>query len=150
MGECKHKSVGYWPESNEEGWKCLDCNQKLGEPAGYSPQLDRSHTYDKVFGILDEMHNAHFVYCSNGTGADILTQDVVNQCERTGLYDQVSIMQYILVLGFGTHAQFWKEIGDGVVSGNDLRARCHCGQLATSFGRVNTCSEHISTEMFAA
>lgn len=142
MSECTHENIAYYPELNEAGWKCLDCEIKPGEPEGYSPGLDRSHTYDKVYRILDDLHNSNLVYCSNGTGADVLCEIVVTHCKRTGLYDQISIMQYILALGFNGHAAYWKTVGDGIVSGNDPRDRCTCGKLATTYqGDKKSCSE---------
>lgn len=139
---CKHENVAYYPATNEEGWKCLDCPEPLGEPEGYSPQLDRSHIYDKVNGLLLELHESKFIHVSNGTGGDVLTEAVVKECQRSGLYDQVSIMQYILALGEEGHAAYWKEIGDGIIAGNDPRDRCGCGQLATSScGKQKSCSK---------
>jgi hypothetical protein len=144
MTDCTHESFGYFPAVNEEGWKCFNCGSLLpGEPDGYRPDLDRSHTDAKVYGLLNDLHENKFIYVSNGAGGDILTNEVVKQCQRSGLYDQISIIQYILALGESEHAAYWKEIGDGVVNGNDKRERCHCGKLATSFGsKGNRCSEH--------
>lgn len=147
MGEqtvCKHEPFGYFPAINENGWKCFDGDHLLpGEPDGYRPDLDRSHTEDKVYGIMNDLHQGSFVYISNNEMGEFVTREVIQRCRDTGLYDQISIMQFVLEFAEDGHAKFWKKIGDGVVSGNDPRDRCHCGKLATSYGGTgHFCLEH--------
>lgn len=148
MVDCKHETFGYFPAINEEGWKCLDGDHLLpGEPDGYRPDLDRSHTEDKVYGIMNDLHEGQFIHISNGSHGDFITSQVVQRCKDTELYDQVSIMQFVIEVAEDGHAQFWKKIGDGVMSGNDPRDRCRCGKLATVYsGTGNHCSEHYAQE----
>jgi hypothetical protein len=157
MGEtnCQHESFGYFPAINEAGWRCLDGDHLMpGDPNGYRPDLDRSHTEDKVYGMMNDLHEGRFIYISNGTGGDICTGEVAKRCRETGLYDQISIIRFILEIAESGHAAYWKTIGDGIVSGNDPRDRCHCGKLATSYSsRGRLCSEHGAqtfAETFAA
>lgn len=149
MNDCSHAEFGYFPAVNEQGWKCFNCGSLLpGEPDGYRPDLDRDRVKDKVYGLMNDLHENKFIYISNGTGGDILVEQVAAHCKRAGLYDQISIMQYILALGEEGHAKFWKEIGDGIVSGNDPRDRCHCGKLATTYsGDGMFCDEHGFAEL---
>lgn len=146
---CEHVEFGYFPAVNEEGWKCFHCNSLMpGEPDGYRPDLDRERIEDKVYGLMNDLHENKFIYISNGSGGDIIVGEVSAKCKASGLYDQISIIKYILEVGEEGHADYWKDIGDGIVSGNDPRERCHCGKLATSFGnRGNRCSEHWNLDL---
>lgn len=148
---CTHESFGYFPAINEAGWKCFGCGELLdGEPNGYRPDLDRSHLEDKVYGIMSDLHQHDFIWISNSGHGEHVLAEVLPRCRETGLYDQITIMHYILESSDGTHAAFWKEIGDGVINGNDQRKRCQCGKLATCFGSGgDRCSEHVG-DIFTA
>lgn len=140
--DCKHESFGYWPAVNESGWNCFDCGVLLpGEPNGYRPDLDRSHIAEKVSGLLFELSESNWIHVSNGTGGEILSSMVAEKCRQTGFYDQSAIVRYIMETDT-SHSDYWKKIGDGVVSGNDPRDRCKCGKLATTYSDAgNSCSE---------
>lgn len=129
---CPHANLYWYPAINEEGWKCADCGTKPGEPPGYSPQHDRSHMYVKVDNILQELVTAQLVHVSNSSAGEWITSEVMKVCIVAGTFDQYSILKAILDLPDMTesHAKFWKEIGEGVITGNDPRARCECGALA--------------------
>jgi hypothetical protein len=144
MNECTHENFGYFPAINEAGWKCFGCKKKLpGEPDGYRPDLDRSHLQDNVYGLMNDLHEHDFIWVSNSEYGEHILSEVMTRCREAGLYDQITIMHYILEANAGTHAEFWKEIGDGVVSGNDPRDRCDCGKLATTYtSNGKSCSEH--------
>jgi hypothetical protein len=134
--------------TNEDGWKCCACDEKPGEPPGFSPELDRKYIARKVFGLLDDLHNHDLVHVSNGCGGDSIVAAVSERCRREGVYDQQSILAFILGEDGGSHARYWKEISDGIIAGQDPRDRCHCGALATcsrstGSGWIRTCSEHI-------
>lgn len=156
MTDHKHEFVWKLNDCNETGWHCLGCDHKPGEPPGYSPHLDRSHTDEKIASILMSLHMQDFVYVSNGTeGADIEVE-VARRCHRDAAFDQLSIIGFIVdELGRGgKHAAYWREIGEGVISGNDKRNRCACGALATcascsADGWVHRCSACSSRELDA-
>lgn len=123
----------YYLDTNEEGWRCCSCAYRPGEPQGFSPELDRSHTYQKVMGILLDLHNGDFVHVSNGTHGECLQEMVTERCRREGIYDQYSITLFLLEALTASHQKYWKEVSDGVIAGKDPRRRCPCGALATSF-----------------
>lgn len=116
---------------NEDGWLCLECEAKPGEPPGFCPQLDRQDTAGKVFDILNQLHDLNFTYVSNGSMGDGMVGRVVYTCRKSGVYDQESIVVRLLRAGAGHHAAFWKKISLGVIRGQDERNRCACGKLAT-------------------
>jgi hypothetical protein len=131
---------------NETGWSCLECAEQPGEPPGFCPELDRSHTTDKVESILMDLHESNLFNVSNGSEGERITETVAERCHELGRYDQNTIIAEILALR-PSHAEYWKRIGDGVVAGNDPRDRCHCGALATCStsskdGWVRTCRDH--------
>lgn len=147
MKSCEHKTFYYYPATNEDGWKCADrCGEKMpGDPPGYRPDLDRDEIWLKVGGLLNDLHGADLVYVSNGTGGDGLTSTVADRCKREGRFDQYSILLFLLEEMTPSHADYWKEISDGVVSGRDPRRRCAeegCGRLATVYGERDSCHEH--------
>lgn len=145
--DCKHEYY-YYPHINEEGWKCVSCEDKPGEPAGFSPQLDREEIEIKVGGILNDMDAASLIHISNGSYGDVLQGHVADRCRKEERYDQYSIVLFIMEVEAPSHAKFWKGISDGIVTGNDPRDRCHCGQLATSWqGDNKFCSGECSKQM---
>jgi len=147
MKDCGHKEFYYYPAPNEAGWKCVDCGQKMpGDPAGYRPDLDRKEIRLKAGGLLNDLHNANLIYISNGSHGDHIEAKVADRCRREGRFDQYSILLLILEELTPSHAEYWKRVGDGVVSGNDPRSRCDeegCGKLADSYGARKTCMEHV-------
>jgi hypothetical protein len=151
--KCSNEQYWHWtPAGNEEGWECGECQSKPGEPEGYCPELDRDHLYDKVYALLlflcGEMGGYKFLSISNGAEGEYLTQDIVGKCRELGMYDQTTICRLAFEAD-QSHAEYWKEISDGILSGNDPRDRCHCGKLANSVTwqrgeQVSRCSEHSS------
>jgi hypothetical protein len=121
----------YFPAPNENGWRCLLCNEKPGEPPGFSPQLDRARLGEKVFALLNELCNTDLVYVSNGTGGDVIIIDVMARCRKEQRYDQYSILLFILDAMTERRALYWSKISEGIVAGRDERERCACGKLAT-------------------
>ena len=140
---CRHDYFVWDLSVNEEGWRCPGCDHKPGEPPGYSPQLDREAVHEKVEGILFYLHDADFVHVSNGSEGDEIAGQVANRCRQTGRYDQYSILGFLVALLAPSHAQYWSEVGQGVLSGNDPRHRCQCGALANcSRGFEYFCDKH--------
>lgn len=128
---------------NEDGWRCVDCGDNPGEPEGFSPKLDRELIEIKVYCLLNDLADNQLVSVSNATAADYLTADVADQCRKLGRYDQQTILKLIIEADAGSHAKFWQEISEGILSGNDKRDRCHCGKLATLHaGKKHFCPEH--------
>lgn len=121
----------YYAATNEDGWKCCACDEKPGEPPGFCPELDRKLIERKVFGLLDDLHNASLVYVSNGCGGDAIVASVAERCRSEGVYDQASILAFIVGEDGGSHAKFWKAISDGIIAGKDPRGRCACGKLSS-------------------
>ncbi len=146
MSECQHRDFYYYPAVNEEGWKCVGCGRLMpGEPDGFRPDLDREEIYIKVGGLLNDLCDANLVRVSNGSGGDYLTRKIAARCESEGAYDQYSILLFILEEMTPSHRDYWKKVGDGVLSGDDPRRRCDepgCGKLATSYGQRAECGEH--------
>lgn len=138
---CQHEWAWDLRGCNEDGWRCCACNYRPGEPAGYSPTLDRLELDVKVGDIQMAMYNSELTYFSNAVHGDSVTDQVVRQCRELGQYDQRTIAILILDAGHSSHAKYWRELGDAIVAGNDPRTRCNCGALATSFGRIAVCSE---------
>jgi hypothetical protein len=117
---------------NEDGWRCTRCGSKAGgDPPGYRPDLDRSEIGSKVETVMMILHHSGLIYISNSSEGESLVGDVARHCERSGLFDQYSIIWLIMRRLAPGHGEFWKKIGDGVVAGADLRERCWCGKLAT-------------------
>lgn len=144
---CAH-DYQYFAATNENGWRCLHCTDKPGEPPGFSPQLDRSRLEFKVFALLNELHNTDLVYVSNGTMGDSLVNAVAARCLNERRFDQYSILFFILDLMTESHALYWSKVSEAIVNGKDQRNRCHCGKLATcSRGTDHWCSEHWSAAL---
>lgn len=143
MSDCAHSGL-YWyaAPANEKGWKCVDCGWQPGEDPGYSPEHDRSHIETKVGGILHDLHDAQIIYVSNSSGGDAITAAVAARCVAEKLYDSVSIARLIVELCCGErHAAFWRDRGEAIVAGRDMRDRCHCGVLARVYtGGKGFCS----------
>jgi len=148
---CEHE-YHWYPAPNEDGWRCCYCEDRPGEPHGFSPQHDRDDIENKVYGILSDLDTAKIIYVSNSSHGWSIVAIIVRRCREADVYDQYSIASWILETMTESHAKYWKEIGDGVVAGNDPRERCHCGKLANCFGssdgkRWTTCSEHYNGEL---
>ena len=129
---CPHDYYWYPKEGgspNEQGWRCVVCDERPGEPPGFSPHLDREETYRKVSGILMDLCDDGFIYVSSGTAGDGMTVHVAEKCHETGVYDQYTIIRLLMESCDG-HADYWKRISEGVISGNDIRERCFCGALS--------------------
>lgn len=106
MTACTHPDP-YWRPGhgiNEDGWQCESCGAELG----FRPDLDREYTYAKVRGILLDFHESKLIYISNGQMGDIVAWNVASRCEQDNLYDQHTILAYILAdPNMRTHAPFW-------------------------------------------
>lgn len=121
-------------DCNESGWRCADCDHQPGEPAGYSPQLDRSELETKVYEVQATIHEEKLGRFSSGTEGMGCTSAVVAKCRATERFDQWSIAYFVFeYLLQGTHADYWRDLGRAIVAGQDSRERCSCGALATSF-----------------
>lgn len=130
---CEH-DFHWYLANNEEGWKCCSCGFRPGEPEGFSPELDRSETYRKAFAVCSEMHDAKLIYISNGTMGDGVAESVAARCKRAGIYDQQSIMAFVIeAIDTRSHAKFWKDRSKKILAGKDDRERCACGKLANRF-----------------
>jgi len=107
--KCKHDTgEAYWrlAPCNEDGWYCV-CGEKLG----FRPDLDRSHTDEKVNAILVQLHTANIVYVSNGDMGEHIVGNVCREIIDAGTYDQYSIIASIMREPnmMGSHAKFWKD-----------------------------------------
>lgn len=150
MKNCTHEYHWFLSACNETGWKCVSCDDKPGEPEGFSPQLDRSHTYHKVGGILNDLHDQEFVHVSNGTGGDQITELVAAKCHETGRFDQDSILLFLMQQMNHGNGKYWKEVSESIIAGRDNRERCQCGRLARiftsdEFGKHHYCSSECET-----
>lgn len=140
MEACSHEYFWYPSPAQEIGWKCVNCKLKPGEPPGYSPELDRSETYNKANCVLMDMVTAELVSVSNSDHGDAIASSVANRCNETKRYDQESIVLFIAELCAGD-GKYWRELGERLVVGEDPRARCPCGALATIYsGNSRYCS----------
>lgn len=143
---CNHE-YHYYAATNEDGWRCVFCKDRPGEPAGFCPELDRKRLHAKVFALLTTLHEADLIYISNGGMGESIINAVEARCLNEKLYDQYSIQLFILELLTDSHAKYWAEVSEAIVAGKDTRARCHCGKLATvSSGKNRWCSEHWDTD----
>lgn len=146
---CEHRGLfWYLAACNEDGWRCVDCDLRPGEPAGYSPQHDRSHLRVKVWSILHDLHEAGFIYASNSDHGEWIVSKAATECDRDGIRDQYGIIAVILRQLAPEHTAYWTRISDGVMSGKDERDRCPCGALADLYSsdgkgqRTKRCSQH--------
>jgi hypothetical protein len=129
---CEHEYHWYASPCDEAGWRCAFCEHKPGEPAGYSPQLDRELIGRKVYGVLTTMADADIVYVSNGSEADHMVAMVARLCVDTATYDSETIARMLIeIRANDAHAKFWRDRGESILAGKDNRNRCHCGALAT-------------------
>ena len=145
---CEHHGLFWYLATNEDGWRCVDCDWRPGDPAGFSPQHDRSHLIVKVRNILHDLHEAGFIYVSNGSHGEHIAATVATICDRLQLFDQYGIISRILLHLSSDHSAYWRRISEGVLTGDDKRDRCPCGALATSTllstPPQHRCSEHWS------
>lgn len=146
MAKCKDHDFHYSPAVNEEGWNCPHCAFTPGEPAGFSPQLDRELIRIKVEALLMCLANDSFLEVSNSSEADSVAGIVSARCRRDMRFDQCSIVLFIFELLTPQHSEYWRRISDGVVAGHDPRRRCRCGALATSYtGQAAYCADCSGT-----
>ena len=131
MAECRHDFHWRMSDCNEAGWICVNCKHKPGEPPGFSPQTDRAEIARKVESVLLTLHESDVIYVSNSDCGDGIVANVVGRCRDSGLFDQWTIARFILESEAPSHAKYWKDISDGMLSGKDPRRRCHCGRLST-------------------
>jgi hypothetical protein len=145
---CKECDYHYYPSTNEDGWRCTSCGHRPGEPAGFSPELDRKRIFFKVGGILHDACDENLIYVSNGTGADLLISAVADRCVEEGRFDQYSILLFLLEETTPSHAKYWGELSESILAGADPRDRCHCGALANihSGGALYCSWDHMPAE----
>ena len=141
--DCEH-DFHWYPSINEAGWRCTSCKLRPGEPAGYDPHLDRAELERKIGGLLLDMDHHKLISVSNGSHGDHIEWSVAKRCREAGLYDQSTIILYIVEEMQPGHAAYWQRISDGVVADADPRERCHCGALASIWrnGKAS-CFEHM-------
>lgn len=132
MSDCAHRNLFWYLATNEDGWQCVDCGLKPGEPPGYSPPHDSSHLDVKVSNVLDEMHTAGLIYVSNGTEGHVIACSVAHKLRESGDWDQYSIVSAIMAELTPSHAAYWRLQSDAILEGKDGRRRCPCGALSTS------------------
>lgn len=143
MTEHIHEFHWYPAAANEQGWKCCFCDERPGEPPGFSPRLDRERLDAKVFALIDEMHNSKLIHVSNGSEGDYLIGQLRKRCAAEDRFDQQSILLFLLELDTQSHAAYWQKISNAILAGKDERKRCECGKLANVFsGDKAFCSEH--------
>jgi hypothetical protein len=122
----------YWffdKATNEDGWRCGECQHKPGEPAGFCPQLDRDEIGAKVDCLLRDLHDNGFLHVSNGSCGEGLVAHVAGECRTLGKFDQYTICQ-LLFAANESHGQYWQKVSYGVLTGNDTRNRCPCGAIS--------------------
>ncbi len=56
---CQHDFY-YYLATNEDGWKCCNCDFIPGEDLGYSAELDVDQIERKIEGILQDLHEFNF------------------------------------------------------------------------------------------
>jgi esterase/lipase superfamily enzyme len=93
----------------EAGWQCGSCDESLG----FRPDLDRDYTEVKVYNVLLAAHDANLLYVSNSDMGLLVSENVANECQRTDMYDQASILRFILEdPNMSSHGPFWREEAD--------------------------------------
>ena len=102
---CAHATVFWYAATNEDGWRCADCDQKLG----FRPDLDRRETAVKVDNILHDLHDHTLVYVSNSTHGEIVAAGVAGQCEELGCYDQWTIIRLIMAHPDIDAGCYWRD-----------------------------------------
>jgi hypothetical protein len=148
---CEHDGMHWFAApANEQGWRCVDCQFRPGEPPGFSPHHDRELINIKVGGILTDLHEAEIIYVSNGSEGAVMTTLAIDECRKRNVYDSVSIARILLELdGDDGHAAYWRGISEGILAGKDPRDRCACGQLATQYcnGKRACSYEHMQAAL---
>ena len=105
---CKHddSDVFFYPAINEDGWKCIGCDAKLG----FRPDLDDRLLDKKVMGFIHDLHDRKIIYISNGTDGEFIAHNVEIRCRKADRYDQRFIVAAICndpnVLGDGG---YWRK-----------------------------------------
>jgi len=122
----------WYPAINEQGWKCCSCGHQPGEPAGYSPHLDKACIQSKVYALLMDVSDSKLIYISNGSHGDGMTSLVASRCVELDRYDQTTILRLIFETD-ASHCDYWHKVGSGVREGQDPRERCPGGRLATCY-----------------
>lgn len=129
--KCDGEEFAWRLATNEDGWHCASCGGLIpGEPNGFRPDLDRKETAVKAYMVCMVLHEADLLYFSNSDHGNSCVDWVAKRCHELGMFDQYTMIR-LFVESLGTHADYWQKIGEGVMSGNDKRARCGCGKLAT-------------------
>ena len=142
-------NVFWYPAINEAGWKCCGCGYRPGEPAGFDPQRDRDDIYGKCFAILTDLADSNLLSVSNGSMAESMALSAARKCREAGLYDQTTIIRLLAEIN-SSHADYWRDVSEGILAGRDPRARCDadgCSRLACSCTwrdtvPVRRCREH--------
>ena len=127
---CKH-DFHWYLATNEDGWRCVNCDYKPGEPPGFDPKLDRSEIEGKVDAVMLMMHHAELIHVSNGSHGDYMTGVIAQRCRDWGRFDQYTIVLLLLRELSEAHAVHWREISEAILAGKDKRDRCPCGELST-------------------
>lgn len=125
-----HTGLYWYPAANEEGWLCVDCEVKPGEPPGYSPQHDRSHLREKVWSLVHELADAKLISVSNSSHGEGLADAVTRRLHGSNRLDQYTILAAIIDAERIEHADYWSKISTAILRGEDPRHRCACGALA--------------------
>ena len=92
----------------EDGWKCYDCGEKFG----FRPDFDKKYLFWKVYHLMHNLHGSDLIYISNGSQGDCMTQNVMHRCEEEKVYDQYSIILFIMQepnMDTKGHAEFWSK-----------------------------------------
>lgn len=106
MSDCKHADVDWTMETNEDGWGCRDCNQRLG----FRPDLDATCIEAKVSSILWALNEADVVRVSNGSMGDVVVSNVAKKASKAGRLDQQTIAALILAdPNFASHGAYWAK-----------------------------------------
>lgn len=109
--ECKDPDAFYYPATNEDGWKCLNCMKALG----FRPDLDREFIYEKVEGIMQDMQMSNLAYFSNSTEGHMIASQVASECSRQNLYDQATIILEIMRVVQPDKSLFWQSKASGAM-----------------------------------
>lgn len=103
---CDHEKGACWfPATNEDGWRCMDC----GEALGFRPDLDEKLIDVKVSNLLMDLDEADLVHVSNGTMGQIISEGVARECRQEGLLDQGSILRKLIADPNFDSAEFWQK-----------------------------------------
>lgn len=101
-----HTGLYWYPAANEEGWLCVDCEVKPGEPPGYSPQHDRSCLREKVWSLVHELADAKLISVSNSSHGEGLADAVTRRLHGSNRLDQYTIIDAERI----EHADYWSKI----------------------------------------